>query len=55
MITHCQGGGRASVSAFVLERLGFSTRNYYRGWSDWGNADDTPIEEKAAPAETAKP
>ena len=55
VITHCQGGGRASVSAFVLERLGFSTRNYYRGWSDWGNADDTPIEEKAAPAETAKP
>jgi thiosulfate/3-mercaptopyruvate sulfurtransferase len=44
VITHCQGGGRASVNAFVLERLGFPTRNYYLGWSDWGNAAETPIE-----------
>ena len=44
IIAHCQGGGRASVDAFVLERLGFKTRNYYLGWSDWGNASDTPIE-----------
>jgi thiosulfate/3-mercaptopyruvate sulfurtransferase len=44
VITHCQGGGRASVDAFVFERLGFPTRNYYLGWSDWGEAEDTPIE-----------
>jgi thiosulfate/3-mercaptopyruvate sulfurtransferase len=44
IITHCQSGGRASVNAFVLERLGRPTRNYYLGWSDWGNAEDTPIE-----------
>jgi thiosulfate/3-mercaptopyruvate sulfurtransferase len=44
VITHCQGGGRASVDAFVCEWLGFRTRNYYLGWSDWGNAQDTPIE-----------
>lgn len=44
VIAHCQGGGRASVDAFVLERLGFKTRNYYLGWSDWGNVSDTPIE-----------
>ncbi len=43
-ITHCQGGGRSSVDAFVLERLGFKTRNYYLGWSDWGNAENTPVE-----------
>ena len=43
VITHCQGGGRASVNAFVLERLGFKTRNYYLGWSDWGNAEGTPV------------
>jgi thiosulfate/3-mercaptopyruvate sulfurtransferase len=43
VITHCQGGGRASVDAFVFERLGFPARNYYPGWSDWGNADDTPV------------
>jgi thiosulfate/3-mercaptopyruvate sulfurtransferase len=44
VITHCQSGGRASVDAFVLERLGFPTRNYYLGWSDWGNAEETPVE-----------
>jgi thiosulfate/3-mercaptopyruvate sulfurtransferase len=44
VITHCQSGGRASVDAFLLERLGFPTRNYYLGWSDWGNAEKTPIE-----------
>ena len=44
VITHCQGGGRASVNAFVLERLGFKTRNYYLGWSDWGNAEETPVD-----------
>ena len=44
VITHCQSGGRASVDAFVFERLGFPTRNYYLGWSDWGNVEDTPVE-----------
>jgi thiosulfate/3-mercaptopyruvate sulfurtransferase len=43
LITHCQSGGRASVDAFVFERLGFPTRNYYLGWSDWGNVEDTPV------------
>lgn len=53
VITHCQGGGRASVDAFVLERLGVPTRNYYLGWSDWGNADETPVVTGAGPG--AKP
>jgi len=44
VITHCQGGGRASVDAFVLERLGHPARNYYLGWSDWGNAEGMPVE-----------
>jgi thiosulfate/3-mercaptopyruvate sulfurtransferase len=44
VITHCQSGGRSSVEAFVLERLGSPTRNYYLGWSDWGNTNDTPVE-----------
>jgi thiosulfate/3-mercaptopyruvate sulfurtransferase len=50
VITHCQGGGRASVDAFALERLGFSARNYYPGWSDWGNLADTPVVTGAKPA-----
>lgn len=49
VITHCQGGGRASVNAFVLERLGFKTRNYYLGWSDWGNAEATSVKVEEIP------
>lgn len=49
VITHCQGGGRASLDAFVLERLGFPTRNYYLGWSDWGNVEETPVAEGEKP------
>jgi len=42
--THCQSGGRASVLAFGLELMGGKeVRNYYRGWSEWGNDDDTPV------------
>ena len=42
--THCQSGGRASVMAFGMELMGAKdVRNYYRSWSEWGNADDTPI------------
>jgi thiosulfate/3-mercaptopyruvate sulfurtransferase len=43
VITHCQGGGRASVDIFVLERLGHPARNYYLGWSDWGNTQEMPV------------
>lgn len=44
-ITHCQGGGRSSVMAFGLELMGAKdVRNFYRGWSEWGNTPDTPIE-----------
>ena len=43
--TYCQSGGRASVMAFGMELMGAkNVRNYYRSWSEWGNADDTPIE-----------
>lgn len=31
VITHCQGGGRPSVDAFVFEIPGFPTRNSYPG------------------------
>jgi thiosulfate/3-mercaptopyruvate sulfurtransferase len=42
--THCNGGGRASVMAFGLELMGGKdVRNYYRGWGEWGNAEDTPV------------
>jgi thiosulfate/3-mercaptopyruvate sulfurtransferase len=45
IVTHCQSGGRAAVMAFALELMGGKdVRNYYKSWSEWGNADDTPIE-----------
>jgi thiosulfate/3-mercaptopyruvate sulfurtransferase len=44
VITHCQGGGRASVNTFALELVGFRARNYYLGWSDWGNQEATAVE-----------
>jgi len=41
---HCQSGGRASVMAFGLELMGAKdVRNYYLGWSEWGNVTDTPV------------
>lgn len=43
-VTHCQSGGRAAVMAFTLELMGAKeVANYYRGWSEWGNREDTPI------------
>lgn len=42
--THCQSGGRAAVMAFGLELMGVKdVRNYYRGWSEWGNEEGTPV------------
>lgn len=42
--SHCNGGGRAAVMAFGLELMGAKDiRNYYRGWGEWGNADNTPV------------
>ncbi len=43
-VTYCQSGGRAAVLAFALELMGGKeVRNYYRSWSEWGNARDTPV------------
>lgn len=46
VVTYCQSGGRAAVVAFTLELMGGKqVKNYYKSWSEWGNAADTPIEE----------
>jgi thiosulfate/3-mercaptopyruvate sulfurtransferase len=43
-VTYCQSGGRAAVMAFTLELMGAKdVANYYRSWSEWGNAEDTPV------------
>jgi thiosulfate/3-mercaptopyruvate sulfurtransferase len=42
--SHCNSGGRAAVMAFGLELMGAKgVRNYYRGWAEWGNSEDTPV------------
>lgn len=44
LTTHCQSGGRASVMVFGLELMGAeNVQNYYAGWSEWGNIDQTPV------------
>lgn len=43
-VAHCQSGGRSSVMAFAMELMGArNVANYYHGWSEWGNAVDTPV------------
>jgi thiosulfate/3-mercaptopyruvate sulfurtransferase len=43
-VTYCQSGGRAAVLAFTLELMGVKdVKNYYKSWSEWGNAENTPI------------
>lgn len=43
-VTYCHVGARSSVAAFVLELMGCeSVQNYLRGWSEWGEAEDTPV------------
>ncbi len=44
---YCQSGVRASLAWFVLRELaGFEdVRNYAGSWEEWGNLDDSPIEQ----------
>lgn len=41
----CQSGRRSSVTLFALELLGNDqSQNYFNSWFEWGNLEDTPIE-----------
>ncbi len=44
IITHCQTHHRSALAYFVGKALGLDIRAYDGSWSEWGNADDTPIE-----------
>lgn len=45
VITYCQSHHRSSYAYWVLKALGFDPVGGYPGaWSDWGNAEDTPIQ-----------
>ena len=45
IIVYCQSNRRCAHTFVVLKWLGFDNVKSYAGsWSEWGNADDTPIE-----------
>jgi len=45
VITYCQGGVRASHTAWVLSLLGHDGVRVYDGsWEEWGNDPGVPIE-----------
>jgi thiosulfate/3-mercaptopyruvate sulfurtransferase len=49
IIIYCQTHFRSAHTYWVLRYLGFKNiRGYAAGYSEWGNAEDTPIENEAA-------
>lgn len=45
---YCQGGVRAAAAWFALNVLsGVPIANYARSWEEWGNREDTPIDQPA--------
>lgn len=45
IITHCDGGGRASLAALAAERAGYGpVMNYYLSFGDWAADASCPVE-----------
>jgi thiosulfate/3-mercaptopyruvate sulfurtransferase len=45
VITHCDGGGRASLAALAAERAGYGpVLNYYLSFGDWAADASCPVE-----------
>lgn len=44
VVTYCQTHHRSAHTWFMLKWLGYQARGYAGSWSDWGNRDDTPVE-----------
>jgi thiosulfate/3-mercaptopyruvate sulfurtransferase len=44
IITHCDGGGRASLAALAAERAGYGpVMNYYLSFGDWAADARCPV------------
>ncbi|MDX2017254.1 MAG: rhodanese-like domain-containing protein [Planctomycetota bacterium] len=45
IVTHCQGGGRASLGALALIHAGYGTvANYYMSFGEWAADESCPVE-----------
>jgi thiosulfate/3-mercaptopyruvate sulfurtransferase len=45
IVTHCQGGGRASLGALALIHAGYgSVANYYMSFGEWAADESCPVE-----------
>ena len=45
VITHCQTHHRSGLSYLAMKLLGYpDIKGYHGSWSEWGNREDTPIE-----------
>jgi thiosulfate/3-mercaptopyruvate sulfurtransferase len=45
IITHCHSHHRSGLSYLAMKILGYpDIKGYHGSWSEWGNRDDTPIE-----------
>jgi len=44
VVTYCQTHHRSAHTWFMLKWLGYRARGYAGSWSDWGNREDTPVE-----------
>jgi len=45
IVTHCHSHHRSGLSYLAMKILGYpNIKGYHGSWSEWGNRDDTPIE-----------
>ena len=48
--THCQSHHRSGLSWLVMKLLNYTNILAYHGsWSEWGNREDTPVEQQVSP------
>jgi len=48
IILYCDGGAEAALNYIVLQELGFHASVYDGSWLEWGNDNNTPVENPSA-------
>ena len=54
IILYCDGGAEAALNYIVLQELGFKASVYDGSWLEWGNDDNTPVENPSKKEEQKK-